>query len=176
VSRKALKREVINKVLAGEMTVEEGQERLGRKKARREDQKAQEAARDAVRAMRQGYAMKGAYPGDLPEHLSDAELAYATVIARTNRQQAMTVKSASKQAAPAGPSRQKVANKAAADWHRASKLLSAPPVVTKQLTGVERRIAAAMEAERDSTASSSRRIYLDDQIARIKGLTPVGGV
>jgi hypothetical protein len=150
-----------------------------RKKGKREARKARDAflsAQDEVRAKRQEYILKGAFPGDLPEHLSDAELELAAAIARTRQQQAMLVKSASKQAAPAGPSRQEVVNKAAADWHWASELLSAPRLITKQLTGPEQRIAAVLEARRDATCSSAERESLNEQLARMRGLTLAGGV
>jgi hypothetical protein len=103
VGRKALKRKLGKKVLSGRITVTEARARLGRKEAQREARKTQGAyssALDEVRAMRRDYAMKGTFLGDLPADLSDAEREYAAVIARTRQQQAMLVKSASKQAVP----------------------------------------------------------------------------
>jgi hypothetical protein len=68
-----------------------------------------------------------------------------------------------------------VVNKAAADWHWASELLS-PRLITKQLTGPEQRVVAVMEARRDATCDPVERESLNGQIARMRGLTLVGRV
>jgi hypothetical protein len=158
VGRKALKRE--------------------RKEARKDARKTRKAYSSAVaevRAEREQYAPKGVFLGDLPTDLSAAERKYAAVRARTRLQQATLTKSA-KRAARSAPSRQEVLNKAAADWHQASAVISAPPVVTKQLSGPERNIVAAWEAERDATRDPATRDRLDIQIARLLGLIPAGGL
>jgi hypothetical protein len=190
VGRKALKRKLGKKVLSGSMTVTEARSRLGRKEARRQARKAQGAyssALDEVRAMLQGYIAKGSFTADLSSPLSAAEIEYAAILARTRQQKAVVTKAA-KRAGPAGPSAASLAavagltkaaadaNKAAADAPKWPVSFPAPPVVTRQLTGPEQRIVAAMAAERDSTGNSGRRVYLDDQIARISGLTPIGTV
>jgi hypothetical protein len=169
-------------VIDGRMTLAEAQAQAqsGRKAARREARKARDAYSDAldeVRAMRQGqgFAMKAVFPSDLAPFPTPAEEELAAVLARTRQQQALVTKAA-KRPAPAGPSPLHKAWKAAAEAHEAAEFFSSPPVVTRQLSGPERRIVAVMAADRDSTRDPGRREALNDQIARIKGLTPSGAV
>jgi hypothetical protein len=165
-------------VIDGRMTLEEAQACLARKRAPREARKAEKAyssAQDEVRAMRQEFVVKGVFVRDLPSELSSAELAYAAALARTRVQHAMVTKSA-KRTPPSGPSQLEVLDKAASDWHQASAMLSSPPVVTKQLSGPEQRMVADLKARVRVADDPCKREALNDQIARITGLSPAGNV
>ena len=168
MGRKALKRKLGKKVLAGKLTVGEARARLGREMA----QRVQKSARPSWQPQPQP-APRPRYQGD-DEYIMSA---FRVPIPRP------AVTKSQKAAAPSAPGRQQLLAKALADTMRDLADLSVPspqaarrPMALKQLSSVERAMLAELRQELDRVAHiPSRREALNAEIARMTGFTP-GGV
>ncbi len=153
--KKALKRKLGKKVLAGKLTVGEARARLGREMA----QRAQKSARPAWPAQPQ--------PAPQPRYQGDDEYimsAFRVPIPRP------AVTKSQKAAAPARPTQQQLLTEAIRQ-RRAADIPVRRPMVVKQLLGVDRAVVAELRRELElAEHKPAERERLKSEIARMTGV------
>ncbi len=163
MGRKALKRKLGKKVLAGKLTVGEARARLGREMA----QRVQKSARPAWPVQPQPVQLRPElrYQGD-EEYIRSAFRPIARPAVAKSR----------KPAVPARPTQQQLLTKALADIRAADIPVRRPALVVKQLTGPERAYVAELRRELGRVEHiPARREEINSELARMTGL-PSGGV
>jgi len=164
MGRKALKRKLGKKVLAGKLTVGEARARLGREMA----QTAQKSARPSWPVQPQPW------PAQPPEPRYQGDEEYIRSAFRPIARPA--VAKSRPAASPARPTQQQLLTKAIADIRAAGAPVRRPPVIVKQLAGPERAYVAELRRELGRVEHiPARREEINSELARITGL-PSGGV
>ncbi len=153
MGRKALKRKLGKKVLAGKLTVGEARARLGREVA----QRAQKSARPAWLAQ----------PQPAPQLRYQGDDEFIRTAFRPLPRPPVT----KSQKTPAGPSPQQMLTKARADAQAFDMCNRLPPVVVKQLDSTERAMVAELRRELALAGyDPTRREQIKSELARITGL------
>lgn len=156
--KKALKRKLGKKVLAGKLTVTEARARLGRETA----QRAQRVQKSAAPAWPVQPAPAPRYQGDDAYIMS----AFAPI-------PRPAVTKSRKAVAPPGPGPQQLLTKARADaraWDLCNRL---PSPLVKQLSTVDRAMAAQLQRELQITGHDpAQRERAKSDLAQVLGLPP----
>ncbi len=164
MGRKALKRKLGKKVLAGKLTVGEARARLGREVA----QRAQKSARPAWPPQPSARPVPR-YEGD------DAFIMSAFAPIPIPRQ--LAAKKSRKGAVAAGPTPQQMLTKAHADARTFDMVNRLPPLLVKQLGDVDRAVVAEYRRELDRAAHDpAERERIKSELERMTGFYPFGGV
>jgi len=150
--KKALKRKLGKKVLAGKLTVGEARARLGREMAQRVQKSARPAWPTAAPATAR------------PRYQGDDEFIMSAFRPLPRPPVTKSLK------APAGPSPRQLVTKARADAQAFDICNRLPPLVVKQLSSVDRAVVAELRRELELAGHvPARREQIKSDLARITG-------